>query len=181
MKKKILIGVGILAAVIVIALFVVMRYTKSFSPQAKVEFKQNGLAITVNYCQPSKKGRLIFGEESAKALVPYGKVWRTGANEATLLKINKDVMFAGKPLNAGEYTLWTIPGATGWQAVINSQTGQWGTDYNEKMDVFRVPVASAPSANEAESFTINFTEQSGGTDMILHWDKTQVVIPIRGQ
>ena len=181
MKKKVFIGVGILAVIALIALFVLMRYTKSFSPQAQAEFNQNGLSITVNYCQPSKKGRLIFGDEADKALVPYGKVWRTGANEATLLKINKDVTFAGTPLKAGEYTLWTIPGTTGWQAVINSQTGQWGTDYNEKMDVFRASVASAPSADEAESFTISFAQQSGGTDMILHWDKTQVIVPIRAQ
>ncbi|MFN8354297.1 MAG: DUF2911 domain-containing protein [Spirosomataceae bacterium] len=181
MAKKIFIGIGVLVIVFIAAFFYFMRNTKSLSPQAKASYNQGGMDVTVDYCQPSKRGRLIFGEEAAKALVPYGKVWRTGANEATLIKFNQDVTVAGKPLKAGEYTLWTIPGATDWQVVINSETGQWGTDYNEKMDVFRAPVSITAKPTETETFTIDFVEQAGGADMMLSWDKTEVIIPIRKQ
>ena len=81
--------------------FVRFYYTKPFSPSASEKFEKNGLVVTVDYCQPSKKDRLIFGEEKDKALVPFGKWWRTGANEATVIKFSKDVTIAGKPLKSG--------------------------------------------------------------------------------
>ena len=79
------------------------------------------------------RDRKIFG-----GLVPYGQVWRTGANSATSLKTDVDLTIGGAPVPAGSYTLYTIPTETGWKLIINKQTGQWGTDYDEKQDLARV-------------------------------------------
>jgi hypothetical protein len=174
--RIILIILAVLASVFV---FIRFYYTKSFSPSATAEFDNNGLRVTVDYCQPSKKGRTIFGEEADKALVPYGKWWRTGANEATVIKFSKDVQIGGKPLKAGTYTVFTIPQKDNWTIIINQEVGQWGLSYDEKKNVLTVPAPATQTENALEQFKIDFTEQTGGADMILAWDNTQVTVPIR--
>lgn len=159
--------------------FVRFYYTKPFSPSASEKFEKNGLVVTVDYCQPSKKSRLIFGEEKDKALVPYRKWWRTGANEATVIKFSKDVMFAGKPLKSGAYTLFTIPEKDYWTVIINGEVGQWGLAYDEKKNVMTASVPSVQTDSSAEQFKISFVEESDGGDMVLHWDTTQIMIPIK--
>jgi len=159
--------------------FVRFYYTKSFSPSASEKFEKNGLVVTVDYCQPSKKDRFIFGEEKDKALVPYGKWWRTGANEATVIKFSKDVTIAGKSLKSGTYSLFTIPNKNHWTIIFNQEVGQWGLSYDETKNVMTVPVPSSQANSSAEQFKIRFVEQPEGGDMILHWDTTQVVIPIK--
>lgn len=156
-----------------------LQYTKQFSPGATAEFDQNGLHVKVDYSQPAKKGRLIFGEPTSRVLVPYGKVWRTGANEATLLTVEPAVTLAGKPLPAGRYTLWTIPGKDSWQVVINNETGQWGTEYDPARDRFRATVPVLSRTDTTQLFTIDFEPQPGGADLHLHWDTQEVQIPIR--
>lgn len=174
--RILLIILAVLASVFV---FIRFYYTKSFSPSASEKFEKNGLVVTVDYCQPSKKDRLIFGEEKDKALVPYGKWWRTGANEATVIKFSKDVTIAGKPLKAGTYTLFTIPEKDNWTIIINGDVGQWGLSYDEKKNVLAVPVSSMKADSSAEQFSISFDENNDGGDMILHWDTTQVVVSIK--
>jgi hypothetical protein len=88
------------------------------------------LTVQVDYSRPYKKRREIFGK-----LLPYGQVWRTGANEATIFDVKQDIKIGDKSLKAGKYTLWTIPNADKWTVILNSETGQWGTNYNEKKDV----------------------------------------------
>ncbi len=161
--------------------FVRFYYTKSFSPSASEKYEKNGLVITVDYCQPSKKDRLIFGEEKDKALVPFGKWWRTGANEATVIKFSKDVNIAGKSLKSGTYTLFTIPEKDNWTIIFNQEVGQWGLSYDEKKNVMTVSVPSSQAESSSEQFKISFEEQADGGDMILHWDTTQVVVPIKVQ
>ena len=186
MGEKEILSMKILRILLVIlallaSAFVFFRfyYTKSFSPSASEKFEKNGLVITVDYCQPSKKDRLIFGNEKDKALVPFGKWWRTGANEATVIKFSKDVTIAGKPLKSGTYTLFTIPEKDNWSIIFNQEVGQWGLSYDEKKNVMTVPVPSMQTSNSTEQFKINFVEQAEGADMILTWDTTQVVIPIK--
>ncbi|GAB3890272.1 DUF2911 domain-containing protein [Spirosoma agri] len=174
--KRVLFILAIIAAVLLVGLFALRSWTKSSSPETLVQLNQNGLNISVDYCQPRKKGRVIFG-----GLVPYGNVWRTGANEATVIKFDQPVLVAGQPLKAGEYTLWTIPSATSWVVIMNGETGQWGTNYDQTKDVLRVPVTSRKHSPVAEQFTINLVEQPGGADMLLTWDETEVVVPIRKQ
>src|SRR5437868_3949354 len=122
MAKKILIGVGALLVVLgAFAAYVVTR--PRVSPKATATLSDGGLEVKVAYSSPMKKGRLIFGDESAKALVPFGKYWRLGANEATEITFNENVSFAGKPVSAGTYRMYAIPGATSWKIVLNSALG----------------------------------------------------------
>lgn len=132
--------------------------------------------IRVTYSRPLKNDREIFGK-----LVPFDKVWRTGANEATEIKFYKDVEVAGKKVKAGSYSLFTIPGEKEWTIILNSDLDYWGAyTYNEKHDVLRVtaPVSQLDSAVEA--FTIQF-ENKGAKQgvMKLAWDKSVVNVPVK--
>jgi len=172
--NKILKIVIISVAVLALAFYGFLTFTKSKSPADTASFNQNGLSVQVDYCRPYKKDRVIFGQ-----LLPYGKVWRTGANEATIFEVKQDVKIADKPLKAGKYTLWTIPGADNWTIVFNSQTGQWGTEYDETKDVLRVDVPASKLAETVEQFKIDFVSAEGGSDMILRWENTEVKVPVR--
>jgi hypothetical protein len=131
--------------------------------------------IVVGYGRPSKRGRTIFG-----GIVPWDEVWRTGANEATAIRFADTVKVAGATVPAGSYTLWTIPRATGnWELIISKQTGVWGTAYDPKQDLVRVPVRTERVAKPVETFTIEF--KAGPSDaviMTMTWDRTRVVVPI---
>ena len=164
----------IVAVVLVAAFFGFKAFTKTKSPAAVAKSDANGVSVQVDYCQPYKKGRKIFGE-----VVPFGKVWRTGANEATIIDLKQDVKIADKPLKAGKYTLWTMPTEGNWTIIINSETGQWGTNYDGTKDILKVEVPSAKMAETLEQFKIDFKDATGGTDMILRWENTEVAVPIR--
>ena len=173
MKRSLIIITGIVA-ILAIVVLVFFSVTKSSSPEAVAQFEQNGFTVEVDYCRPYKKERKIFG-----GLVPYGEVWRTGANEATVIKFGQNVTVAGKPVKAGSYSLWTIPSQQGWTVIINGETGQWGTNYDAKRDVVRVPVNTRPLSPLADQFEITFVPEGNGTDMLLSWDSTEAVVPIR--
>jgi Protein of unknown function (DUF2911) len=154
--------------------FVGKRFiTKSHSPSSTAHHEKNGLEVTVEYCRPYKKNREIFG-----GLVPYGKVWRTGANEATIIKFTKDVNIAGKKLKAGTYTLWTVPNQNDWNIIINGEVGQWGTEYDQKRDVLRVSAPSSKLPVPLEMLIIDFTDDEKGIEMLIKWDNTVVNVPI---
>ncbi|GAB2579176.1 DUF2911 domain-containing protein [Spirosoma areae] len=172
--KRTLIIIGIIAAVALAAFFAFFSWTKSGSPEATAEVDQNGLKIKVDYCQPYKKGRKIFG-----GLVPYGQVWRTGANEATVIDFDQNIIVAGQPLDEGKYSLWTIPSQGGWIAIFNGETGQWGTNYDQTKDVLRVPIASRKHSPMAEQFYISFRPATNGIEMMLVWDETEAIVPIQ--
>ncbi len=173
--KKVVRILLILVAIVAVGFFVLKNWTKSHSPAEKVDFSYNNLDISLSYCKPFMKGRTIFG-----ALVPYDKVWRTGANEATVISFSRDVEIAGKPLAAGSYSLWTVPTPSNWELIFNAQTGQWGTSYDEKVDVLRVQVPAESTSDVAEQLNINFTEgDSSGLHMNIKWEKTLVRVPIK--
>lgn len=178
MKKSLLIGLSVLL-VLIFAYIGVRKYTKSFSPGSTAEYNQDGLDILINYSQPAKKGRYIFGREQDNALLPYGKVWRTGANEATVIEFKTAVSFAGKAVAAGKYSLWTVPDAGSWKVILNSETGQWGTEYNDGKDILKssIPIRVRPKVQEM--FTIYFEKQTDGVNLILSWDQTEAIIPIK--
>ena len=178
--KKLLIFIGVLLVAIIGVLFYLrFYYTKSFSPESNLEYKKGDLRIHIFYNRPSKKGREIFGH-----LVPYGQVWRTGANEATLFETNKDLDFHGQRLKAGAYSLWTIPDEQSWQVIFNTETGQWGIDFNGEAnrdparDVLTLPAPAMVQSKEFEQFTISMEEMGGDIEMILMWDKTVVAVPL---
>lgn len=126
------------------------------------------------YSRPGIKGRKVFGD-----LVPYGKVWRTGANSATRLKFTDDVTIGGQALKAGEYALYTIPGASEWEIIINKGSANWGTDYKQEDDVFRIKVKPVKMDAAVETFTMQFANiKPSGMELHIMWDKTAVAIPI---
>ncbi len=176
-KWFLIVSVSIL--VILFALFKFMQsQTKKASPEQTLVHNIDGTNVSVFYCRPFKKDREIFG-----ALVPYGEVWRTGANEATTFSTDQDITIAGKPLPKGEYTMWTIPGESSWKVIFNSKSYGWGVDFNSKaarepeFDVLEVevPVQQLPSVQE--QFTITF-EETSPMAMTLAWDQTKIALPI---
>jgi len=174
MSKRILIISGVVISVVILAIFGLRIYTKSFSPEATAAYKGDRLNIQVDYCRPSKNERDIFGD-----LLPYGEVWRTGANEATLITFDKPVIINGARLDAGKYSLFSIPQKDHWTIIFNNQTGQWGTIYNQDRDALRIDVPSEKSDTLQEVFTIDFKDQDDQqVDMILKWDSTIVHVPI---
>ncbi len=137
----------------VIGVFGQQDKSKRPSPPAQVsETTSQGLTITIDYSQPSVKGRTI-----GKDIAPFGKVWRTGANEATTFEINKDAKVEGQQLKAGKYSLYSIPGQEEVTIIFNKTWNQWGTVYKEAEDVLRVKVkpSKAPAFTEKMTFTID--------------------------
>ncbi len=110
----------------------------------------DGVTIDIHYSKPSLNGRQIGSDN----FIPFGKVWRTGANEATTFEINKDVLVQGQPLPAGKYSLYSIPGEENTTIIFNKVWDQWGTQYDEAQDVLRVEAASGESGQSVEQFTI---------------------------
>jgi hypothetical protein len=139
------------------------------SPAATVTAKIDGADLKIAYSQPSMRGRKIWG-----GLVPFGEVWRTGANEATTITLAKAIVLGGKDVPAGAYTLWTLPAADGSaKLIINGETGQWGTDYNGKKDFVRVDLKRTELAQAVEQFVIAIDAAPGGGVLKLTWDKLQ--------
>ncbi|MDH7445011.1 DUF2911 domain-containing protein [Aquimarina sp. 2201CG14-23] len=128
--------------------------------------------IKVVYSRPQKKGRTIFGE-----LVPYGKVWRTGADEATEIKLFKDMKLGDGTVKAGTYSLYTIPGEKEWTVILNSDLDAWGAySYDKSKDVARIKVTPA-KGKELEAFSIAFKKVDKGYHMVLGWDTTMIEVP----
>src|SRR6478736_1115255 len=152
--------------------------SRPLSPKQVVTHNYQGLDIELIYCSPFKKGRLIFGDSAAGALVPYGKYWRLGANEATEITFNKDVTFMGKPVKLGSYRMYAVPTDSVWTITLNSELGKWGFDKpNYELDVVKVNVPVVPSSTVTEQFTISFAE----TSMNIDWDKVHLSVPIQVQ
>jgi len=151
--------------------------SKRPSPPGTAEVSLKGKTITIDYSRPSMRGRKIMGE-----LVPYDKVWRTGANEATTLTTPVDLNIGGTKVPAGKYTLWTLPSAGTWKLIINKQTGQWGTNYDEKQDFARIDMQKSELSAPVEQFTISFDKKGEDTaDLVMKWEKTSVSIPVKAE
>jgi hypothetical protein len=165
-------------ALLLLGGFVYVRMQKSHSPEDTVKFKMGDLAIDLFYNRPYKKGRVIFG-----GLVPYDKVWRTGANEASTLQTNKTLNIEGKELPPGKYSIWTIPGETSWRVMFNSEIPSWGVDFsgqtnrNPDTDVVTVEVPAMSQEKEIEQFTILIEKVDDEYELIFLWDKTLVAVP----
>lgn len=176
------IGVVLVAVLMMGVQYIRFRYTKSFSPESEVVFNDGPFRMSVFYNRPFKKGRKIFGE-----LVPYGKVWRTGANEATVFSVNRPVTIGGQRLKGGKYSLWTIPDSMQWTIIFNSEYGQWGVNsnmeanLNPKRDELKVDVPVTRHPQIVEQFTIELIKSDGMAEMILMWDDLRVTIPFEYQ
>lgn len=150
--------------------------SKRPSPPGTAQFTfADGKKITVEYSRPSMRSRTIYGE-----LVPYGKVWRTGANEATSFVTEADLDVNGVRVSQGAYTLYTLPSEGTWKLIINKQTGQWGTVYDSGKDLARIDMEKTSLPQPVEQFTISFVpEQGDSTAMNFAWEKTRVSVPIK--
>lgn len=179
MIKKVLAGIGGVLLLVALVIVYRVRTTPPASPPDTVTYSQGGLDIKISYSRPFKKGRAIFGEKSAGALVPFGQYWRLGANAATEITLSKAVQFAGKPLAAGSYRMYAIPGATMWKVVLNSQLGKFGFfEPSRDKDVLTVEVAPETVATSLEQFTIAVSGEPSAAKLDLAWDTTVVHIPI---
>jgi hypothetical protein len=145
------------------------------SPAAKAScVLADGKTITMDYSSPRAKGRKIYG-----GLVPYGEVWRTGANEATTFLTTADVMVGGTHVPAGSYTIFTIPNKDKWTLVISKKTGEWGTDYpGPENDLARIEMKASALPAAAENFTIAFDKTSGGCTLRIDWETTRASVEI---
>jgi len=145
------------------------------SPAAKATCTlADGKTITVDYSSPRAKGRKIYG-----GLVPYGEVWRTGANEATTFVTTADLMVGGTHVPAGSYTVFTIPNKDKWTLVISKKTGEWGTNYpGPENDLARIEMKASALPAAAENFTIAFDKTSGGCALRMDWETTRASVDI---
>lgn len=173
--KRILIVVASIIIILIIGYRGLIMYTKSFSPEQRATFTEGPLRIEVDYSSPGKKDREIFG-----ALVPFGQVWRTGANEATTFTTSADLTIDGKTLPAGSYTLFTIPGPESWEVIFNSQTYDWGINYdgtsphNPDADILRAAAMVTGTNSTKENFSIYINKEEG---LVFEWDRTRASMP----
>jgi hypothetical protein len=175
--KWTVIVIAVMAAIGVLAYQVLLKQTKQYSPEETVTWSDGTTEIEIFYNRPYKKGRQIFG-----GLVPYGEVWRTGANEATTFSTSRNIMVAGKPLGAGKYTLWTIPERGSWTVIFNTGSYGWGVSWggvasrNPDLDALQVKVPAYLSSSVYEQFTITIEENPLRMRMV--WDNTVVDVPL---
>ena len=169
----------LLVLVSVAALAVIMMAQQQkpvLSPpgEASVKF-DDGKTITIKYSRPSMRGRKVYGE-----LVPYGQVWRTGANAATTMTTDANLDIGGTAVPAGSYTLYTLPGENSWQLIINKQTRQWGTKYDPAQDLARIPMKVGKLQSGLETFTISLDKtgpRSAG--LKLDWENTTASVNVK--
>ncbi len=129
----------------------------------------------VLYSRPQTRDREVFGK-----LVPYGEVWRTGANEATEITIYQDLMVGGKTIKQGTYTLFTIPREKEWTIILNNSTNIWGAyDYHVEKDVARITVPVRKSPVPIDALSMNFAKSNDGADLFIGWDDSYVIVPFK--
>jgi hypothetical protein len=142
------------------------------SPPDTTRATIGGANVAVAYSRPLKRGRVIFGN-----VVPWNQVWRTGANAATVFTTDKDLVFGTTVVPAGKYTLWTVPTPTGARLIINSEAGQWGTDYHSDKDFARVDLTSRKVSPPVEQFVIAVVPQGQGGLLRYAWDDREFAVP----
>lgn len=153
--------------------FAMVAPIPQLSPRDTLRTSIAGANFTVTYSRPMRRGRVVFG-----GMVPWGEVWRTGANEATHFHTDKDLVIGGAAVPTGTYTLWTIPKPEGWTLIINTQTGQWGTIYDPAQDLVRVEMHDEAPATTEEQFTISLEPKEPGAVLRLRWDNREAWVPI---
>jgi len=170
MRKSIAFTVGTLFA---LTLIVACQKRSSTAASASCDLG-GGKTITTNYCSPRMKGRKIYG-----SLVPFGQVWRAGANEATTFVTSSDIVVGGRSVPAGSYTIFTIPAADKWILIINKKTGEWGIPYKyENDELARVDMKVSKLAAPVENFTIAYDRSGNGSILRMDWETTRASVDI---
>jgi hypothetical protein len=177
MRKPIIVGTALIATLTVAGILLLAQDKSSRpSPPAKAECKlAGGKGITIDYSSPRAKGRKIFG-----GLVPYGQIWRAGANESTTFVVGSDVTVGGKAVPAGSYTIFTIPAEDKWTLVISKKTGEWGTAYpGPENDLARIDMKVKKLSAPVENFTIAFDQAGAGCTLKMEWETTEASVDIK--
>lgn len=149
--------------------------SKRPSPPAHTQCKfSDGKTITIDYSSPRMKGRKVFG-----GLVPYGEVWRTGANEATTFVTDTNLTVEDKDVPAASYTIFTVPEQGKWTLIINKHTGEWGIPYKyQSEELVRVPMQVSKTSAPVENFTINFEQGGGSCTLQMSWENTLASVKV---
>ncbi len=146
---------------------------KGGSPHVTTSYKMGSQTVSITYGRPLRKNRVIFPDT-----IPYGKVWRLGADEATTLETTGDLMLGAVHLPAGKYTLYAIPGEKTWTLVVNKQTGQWGTVYKADQDLGRTEMKLAKAASPADQLAITIEGPSNNKVLKVAWDTAVATAPL---
>jgi hypothetical protein len=157
------------AVVLVVAIAVLWAQRQRVSPHETTDGVVGGKKVTITYGRPYLKDRKIGG-----AVAPYGQVWRTGANEATTLVTEGDLMIGDLKVPAGTYTLYTLPTEKSWKLIVNKQTGQWGTEYQQGMDLGRTDMKLG-TGSHSEQLTLSI----GGDQLKLAWGTVVATVPVK--
>lgn len=152
--------------------------SKRPSPPGTAEVTLKGKKVTIDYSRPSARGRKVVGN-----LIPFGQVWRTGANEATTLKTEVALNIGGAKVPAGTYTIYTLASENApWKLIINKQTGQWGTEYHQDQDLARVDLEKSQTKQPVEQFTISFDKKDdANASLVMEWENSRVSVPVKAE
>ncbi len=173
MRNRIAVS-AILTILFTTAAFAQMGGSKPSPPASATCDLGGGKTIKTDYSSPRMKGRKIYGD-----LVPFGQVWRTGANEATTFVPSADVVVGGKAVPAGNYTIFTIPTADKWTLIINKKTGEWGIPYKYESDeLARVDMKVSKLPSPVENFTIAYDKSGSGCTLRLDWETTRASVDV---
>ncbi|WP_428660213.1 DUF2911 domain-containing protein [Runella sp.] len=155
---------------------IALNFACSQNPPKSPHLTVEGKDVKVVYGQPSKRGRVIFGADGSQSLEKYGKVWRTGADEATVITFKKDGMFGGKAVKAGDYGFFTIPGEKEWVVILNSEPKQWGAyNYKQDKDVLRITVPAMTLKEPVEKLTYEVKDNA----LVFMWDTAGFSVPLQ--
>lgn len=178
MKQNVVFCAALFVALVVLAAPGIAQQDKSQRPSPAASAQCNfpdGKTLKVDYSSPRMKGRSIYG-----GLVPYGKVWRAGANEATTFVSDTDLIVGDKDVPAGNYTIFTLPEQGKWTLIVSKKTGEWGIPYpGEQFDFTRAPMEVSKLNAPLEDFTISFANSAQGCSMQMDWATTRATILIR--
>ena len=171
MQKRIALVIGM---IFTLTIFAAWQKSKP-SPAASATCDLgSGKTIKTDYSSPRAKGRKVYG-----GLVPFGEVWRTGANEATTFVPSADVVVGGKDVPAGSYTIFTVPNADKWTLIVNKKTGEWGIPYKYESDeLARVDMKVSKLPSPVENFTIAYDKSGSGCTMRIDWETTRASVDI---
>ena len=177
MRKAIVVGSAVLLVAVAVAVRAQQDKSKRPSPPASAKCElAGGKSVTVDYSSPRAKGRKVFG-----GIVPYGEVWRAGANEATTFVTTADLMVGGQHVPAGSYTLFAIPNQDKWTLIISKKTGEWGVPYpGADSDLTRLDMKVSAASGAVENFTIAFDKGAKGCALRMEWENTRASVDISG-
>lgn len=179
MKKRILLGVAVLAVIIVAGMFYLNNRSRTLSPPGKAELTAGDLTVSISYSRPSVRGRVIFGTKEEGALQPYGVFWRVGANESTEMTISQDVLFNGTPLKQGTYKIYAIPGPDEFEVRLNSELGTWGYfEPNHEKDILSTRVPVERLATPVEQHTIRLEPSENGMSLLVEFSNIRLTVPL---